>query len=309
MAIAYRDSVANWNSTSPFPLAIPSTVLGGDTITVYASVFSSTASIGLTGSVNTPVRLVPMAGNGVNDSCTAWTITAAGALGGASPDAGATLTFTETGANTFIGAAILAHSGAGVPLATTAWAVAGFNNASVNSWAAPALAGGAPVAGCWQISFISAGIGSGDGGATIAGGTLRAQSTASGINACDSNGSVGAAGSAVGGQLWTTQSTGPMVGIVIALPPAGATIAGVTATMTGAAPAGLVSAGATVAGAAGTSALAAPAGSVSAGATVSGLVAAEGLSAPAGAVRVAPQQGTVTISNVLSGSVTIVNTI
>ena len=302
MAIAFRDAVANWGSVSPFTLAIPGDVQAGDIVVVYASVFSATASISLTGSVNTPTRLVPMASNGVNDSCTAWAFVAAAG------DAGATLTFTEVGASTFIGAVIQAYSGAGMPLATTAWAVSGFNNASTSTWTAPSLAAGAPVAGCWGIYCISAGIGSGDGGATYPSGSLRAQSTASGINGWDSNGPLGAAGSAVGGGQWTTQSTGPMVGIVIALPPAGATVAGVTATMTGAAPAGLVSAGATVAGAAGTSALAAPAGSVSAGATVSGLVATESLAAPAGAVRIAPQQGTATIVNAPSATATIVNT-
>lgn len=213
MTQAFRDGVANWGSTSPFTLAIPATVQALDIVVVYASVFSSTATINLTGSVNTPLRLVPMASNGVNDSCTAWAFTAAAG------DAGATLTYTEVGASTFIGSAIQAYSGAGMPSAGTAWALSGFTNSSVNSWPAPSLAAGAPVPGCWGLEFISAGIGSGDGSAAYPGGTLRAQSTASGVNGYDTAGSVGGAGAAVGGGTWTTQSTGPVVGITIALPP------------------------------------------------------------------------------------------
>jgi hypothetical protein len=217
MTTGYRDGAANWSSASPFTLAIPSDVQAGDIVVVYASVFNATATINLTGSVNTPTRLVPMSSNGVNDSCTAWAFVAEAG------DAGATLTYTEVGASTYIGSAIVAYYGAGMPLATTAYALGGFDNADTDSWPAPSLAEGAPVAGCWGLYFISAGVGDGDGGATYAGGTLRTQSTASGINACDSNGPLGAAGVAVGGGTWTTVADGPVVGITIALPPATAT--------------------------------------------------------------------------------------
>jgi hypothetical protein len=209
---AYVDGNAGFSATSPFTLAIPADVAAGQIVLVYASVFANNTQVNLSGSVNTPVQLY-FSFNGVNDSFMAWAFKASSA------DAGASLVFTEVGQSTYIGGIIHAYSGAGMP--TVAYANGGFSNTSVDSWPAPSLP--APVAGCWGVYFITAGVGSGDGTATYAGGTTRQQDGVSGVNSSDSNGVVGNAGTTIGGGLWTTQATGSTVGVTVALPPPAAT--------------------------------------------------------------------------------------
>jgi len=226
VSIAYVDGIANYAATSPLQLVIPSDVPVGGVLCVYGSVFANAVTISLSGTANAPVQMY-YGYNGVNDSYLAWAIE----VGAGDP--GATLTFTENGADTYIAGIILGYSGAGMPPANTgganqgyAYANGGFSNTPATTWTAPALAAGAPVAGCWGVGLITAGVGSGDGSATYGGWTSRPSNPASGANSADSNGPVGGQGSAIGGGTWTTTADGENVGITLALPPPAAPASG-----------------------------------------------------------------------------------
>jgi hypothetical protein len=246
------------------------------------------------------------------------------------------------------------------PLAGTPGSAA--NPASTLQAAWDSGAGAAVAAGCFWAGGLT-GVGSGGRATPVVSGSWTGESPLQPGSATDMLGSY-QAGPGGGAPEYAGTFSGPVAGaywaaIAAAYSPAsgggGATVSGVTATETPAAPAGTVTAVTPVAGPAAVSvlaapagtpgasesvagpvapiALAAPAGTVGASETVAGPVAPETLSAPAGTPHassavagpaagealaapagtigpaIVAAQGTVTISNALAGTVTIVNNI
>ena len=200
-------------------ITLPAGLYGGDLVLVYTTASSAgpawSGILTLTNPGGTaPVLIdshVSTAGSGT--AYAFWTITAAGAIGAISSDAGRTLTLAPSdGSSLYLGIAVSAYAGAAVDVFNHADTA----TASSTTWNAPTVT--TTAAGDWAVYMADA-----IAGTTITGwpGTFRADdNTVARTYITDSGASAGGAGTVIGGGLFTASSTAPWAGYIIGLKPA-----------------------------------------------------------------------------------------
>jgi hypothetical protein len=217
MAISYNTGTTahvNNSGTSTGTFTVPAGVNVGDVVIVYVYAFVVTATVSgtvtLTSTATTPIAI------GSTQSCHGAAITGMGEafyFVATASDPGATLTFgaTISGASAYyFDVGLAAYSGASTvtPIDVNA-ETATFSNS--NNGTNTTQAATTNTAGDWQIQLIGNGPPNNNTYTVPGGLTLRASSSisTSGVNAglllqfADSNGSVGGAGTSIGGTSWT----------------------------------------------------------------------------------------------------------
>lgn len=217
------------SQVSSSTITIPTGILGGDVVLIFATVVpisATVATITASSTGTTPVQ----AGSTTSGSeplpatvsgAVFWFV-AAGAAGSASTDVGkiVTLTYSTTG---FPATALQGYSGASTssPVDVIQGAFGGANTASVTC---PTLTTG--VSGDWAV-FLGGGAAEG-GNLTIPAGSTSRQAVISGSDVAaaitDSAGAVGSAGASIGGGTFTTSTAtnSVLVAFTVGLTAAGA---------------------------------------------------------------------------------------
>ena len=129
-------------------------------------------------------------------------------------DQGATISLTPSG-NCYIGMSLVTYTGASTTQPDAE--IGAVQSTAATTFTAPSTT--TNTAGDWAVYFASF-----LGGGSITGypGTFVVQDSASRTSIADSNGSVGAAGTTIGGGTWTGNASVPWIGFTVGMAPAGA---------------------------------------------------------------------------------------
>jgi hypothetical protein len=184
-------------------LTIPAGVLGGDLVLFVACGFNGSAGATLSASSTgtTPVLLdqnqTAGTNNGIRSNGAVWAFTAAGAAGQVSSDAGKVITITCSSGSVYWSAALGAWTG----VAGGVDVHGGFAAESTTGGAKATPAETTGAANDWAVYLAAMGLPSGN--LTEPAGTAsrvkHVSGTFIGADICDSNGSVGPAGTSIGG--------------------------------------------------------------------------------------------------------------